>query len=442
MLTDKDGKPKGGTLFTEDKAWLLKKADYLIACKTFRREATHAGNTTLTVKCTTYDCTSLNDIITKALVLIDENAEDKSKEAVFQRLQEEGKKSLLHEDDASGQHAPEADGSATAAPPPAPAGAAAAACDVKHQPNCMACDLFNAFGGGTRSPCPACGAIAAPPALAAPPAPQPPAPAAPATPVPHEDPGFLKKLFNRLMCTPPSSTVCAPKSDGNGAPVCTQGIAGGAGLQGGQESPREEQQQQNGSPSFLQYLLPINAQQYLPRAVQGSTTMLPWKTKEADGSATAAARPERAASSGPPPPSPATPVGDQASAPVTPKDDDWASQGCEPVEVFSADLRQERNSALPNTGSLTPGIPPGLALTAIPTPPASSMDPTEFPSPLGFPVQLQLADAIPESNFFPSGGWEFSFDAFESYAFSFDAFEYSYNASDGASDTTVDGLSA
>ena len=65
------------------------------------------------------------------------------------------------------------------------------------------------------------------------------------------------------------------------------------------------------------------------------------------------------------------------------------------------------------------------------------MDPTEFPSPLGFPVQLQLADAIPESNFFPPGGWEFSFDTFESYAFSFDAFE-----SSNASDTTVDGLSA
>ena len=445
MLTDKKGKPCGGTLFAEDKKWLLKKSRGQVACKTLRRP--HGDKiTTLTAKCTTFNCTRLNDIIRRALILIDENEKDQTKEAVFQRLQKAGKESLLHQvddHDASSHHAPSADGSATAAHPPAPAGAAAAASpSVKHQPNCMACDLFNALGGGTRSPCPACGAIAAPPALAAPPAPQPPAPAAPASPAPHKEPGYLEKLYNRIMCTPSSSTVCASKSDGNGAPVCTKGGLGE--LQGGQESPREEQQQQqqNGSPSLLQYLLPINCQQYLPSIiVQGSTTGLPWKTKEADGSATAEAIPERAASSGPPPPSPATPVGDQAPAPVTPKDDDWAAPSCEPVEVFSADLRQERKSALPSTGSLTPtevGIPPGLALTAIPmhTPPASSMDPTEFPSPLGFPVQLQLADAIPEPIFFPSG-WEFSFDTFESYAFSFDAFE-----SSNASDTTVDGLSA
>ena len=154
-------------------------------------------------------------------------------------------------------------------------------------------------------------------------------------------------------------------------------------------------------------MLPINAQQYLPRAVQRSTTMFPWKTKEADGSATAAARPERAASSGPPPPSPATPVGDQAPAP--PKDDDWASPGCEPVAP-SANLQQGRGSAEPppSAGSLTPtgvGILPGLAFTL-----------TEFPAPPGLPVQLKLADALPEANYLPiprALGVELSFDEFE-----------------------------
>ena len=104
---------------------------------------------------------------------------------------------------------------------------------------------------------------------------------------------------------------------------------------------------------------------------------------------------------------------------MTPKDDDWASPGCEPVAP-SANLQQGRGSAEPppSAGSLTPtgvGILPGLALTEIPTPPASSTL-TEFPAPPGLPVQLKLADALPEANYLPiprALGVELSFDEFE-----------------------------
>jgi len=128
VLTDEEGNPCGGTLFKDDKQWLLRKFDDRVAFKTLRRP--HPGQTTLNGKCTTANCTCLNAAIKLALLLVEENGPDCNKEADFQRLQKEGKKSLLEGDAsayfeprsrtpsaAGSHHVPEADGSATAAPP-------------------------------------------------------------------------------------------------------------------------------------------------------------------------------------------------------------------------------------------------------------------------------------------------------------------------------------
>ena len=78
----------------EDKQWLLKQFGKLVKSKNVRRKGVQKGHTTLNVKCTT----RLDDIITLAVKLIEESGRDPDKETVFQRLQQEGRKSMLEGD--------------------------------------------------------------------------------------------------------------------------------------------------------------------------------------------------------------------------------------------------------------------------------------------------------------------------------------------------------
>ena len=119
-----------GTLFSEDRHWLETQSRGLVTCKTVRREKVHCGRTTLNVKCTSYNCTMLNDMIQLSHKLIAENKKDSKKEIVFQRLREAGRTSIT-EGDASAHLEPPVGTAWTTMPPsPPPAGAAAAACAI------------------------------------------------------------------------------------------------------------------------------------------------------------------------------------------------------------------------------------------------------------------------------------------------------------------------
>ena len=87
-----------GTLFSEDRHWLETQSRGLVTCKTVRREKVHCGRTTLNVRCTTNNCTRLNDMIQLSHKLIAENKKDSKKEIVFQRLREAGRTSITEGD--------------------------------------------------------------------------------------------------------------------------------------------------------------------------------------------------------------------------------------------------------------------------------------------------------------------------------------------------------